>query len=220
MIGAMGDRDSRPLTREAVIDAAIAVIDRGGVRACTMRGVSTALGVEPMSLYWHVANKDDLLDGVIVRILETIAVPPGDGMDWRAYVREFARGFRQILLDHPNVALLLAQRPVSGYLAAKRAALYFLESLAAAGFDEQQAADVARVVVRFVFSIASTESATRNEPPASTAAEHPAMHLLIASLDNEEAERLFDMSLRALIAGLDATVEHAAPTDRSEPARP
>ncbi|HLL24007.1 MAG TPA: TetR family transcriptional regulator, partial [Kofleriaceae bacterium] len=65
----------KPLTREAILDAAIALLDRDGMAGLSMRRIGAAVGVEAMSLYNHVPNKDALLDGIHERILLSLAPP-------------------------------------------------------------------------------------------------------------------------------------------------
>ena len=65
-----------PLSRERVLRAAITLADRGGIEALTMRRLGQELGVEAMSLYKHVSNKDDVLDGIVDLVLGDIDVPP------------------------------------------------------------------------------------------------------------------------------------------------
>ena len=79
----------KPLTREAIIDAAMLVIDQEGLDKLSMRRLGTELGVEAMSLYNHVANKDAVLDAVHERLLLSIPSPRAGG-SWQAFVRHQA----------------------------------------------------------------------------------------------------------------------------------
>lgn len=82
-----GETDERvPLSRDRVLAAAVARADRGGIDSLTMRGLAADLGFEVMSLYNHVANKDDLLDGMTELVTAEVDHPP-DGPDWRAAIR-------------------------------------------------------------------------------------------------------------------------------------
>jgi AcrR family transcriptional regulator len=98
------------LSRERVLEAAVALVDRAGLDALTMRALAEELGVEAMSLYRYVSSKDDLLDGVHARILGELAVPERAG-PWREVLRDLARAFRSVLEAHPNALLLFATRP-------------------------------------------------------------------------------------------------------------
>jgi AcrR family transcriptional regulator len=96
----------RPLTRKRILAAAVAVADDGGLDALTMRGLADALDVEAMSLYYHVANKDALLDGiaevVVEEILGEIADLPGatGPEDWKQAMRSRILKAREVMLRH------------------------------------------------------------------------------------------------------------------------
>ncbi|WP_410599385.1 TetR/AcrR family transcriptional regulator [Amycolatopsis sp. lyj-90] len=90
----------RSLTRERVLRAAIEVADSGGVEAMTMRRVAQHLGVEAMSLYHHVPNKDAILDGVIDAVFAAIALPDTGNDDWREAIRARASSAREVLSRH------------------------------------------------------------------------------------------------------------------------
>ena len=89
-----------PLSRERVLRAAVALADERGTEELTMRKLAKELGVEAMSLYNHVANKGDLLDGMIDLVFSEIE-PPAAGGDWRAELRKRAVSTREALLRHP-----------------------------------------------------------------------------------------------------------------------
>src|ERR1700752_3994184 len=78
-----------PLSRERVLRAALGLADSGGIEALTMRKLGQELGVEAMSLYNHVANKDDIVDGITELVLAEIEVPAG-GPDWQTEIRRTA----------------------------------------------------------------------------------------------------------------------------------
>ena len=102
-----------PLTRERVLRAAISLADEGGIDSLTMRGLGRSLGVEAMSLYNHVANKDDLLDGMVDVVVGDIVVPP-TGTPWRSALRERCISAHETLLAHPWAALLITSRLAIG----------------------------------------------------------------------------------------------------------
>jgi AcrR family transcriptional regulator len=98
-----------PLSRDRVLRAAIALADQSGIETLTMRGLGRDLGVEAMSLYNHVANKDDLLDGMVDLVLGDIDVPP-TGTDWKTAMRQRAISAHEVLLAHPWAALQIMSR--------------------------------------------------------------------------------------------------------------
>jgi AcrR family transcriptional regulator len=98
-----------PLTRERVLRAAMEVADEGGIEALTMRRLGQHLGVEAMSLYNHVKNKDDILDGIVDLILGDIDVPP-TGTPWQTAMRTRALSAHATLLAHPWAASQIMSR--------------------------------------------------------------------------------------------------------------
>src|ERR1700686_3245061 len=89
----------KPLSKERVLRAAIALADAGGIESLSMRKLGEELGVEAMSLYNHVANKDDLLDGMVDLVFSEIGLPAGP-TDWRAAMRQRAFSARTVLSRH------------------------------------------------------------------------------------------------------------------------
>jgi AcrR family transcriptional regulator len=95
-----------PLTRERVLRAAVELADEHGIEALTMRGLGQAVGVEAMSLYNHVANKEAILDGVVEvvvgEVLEAVEGldPPSDPADWKPAARRRILAAREVFLRH------------------------------------------------------------------------------------------------------------------------
>jgi AcrR family transcriptional regulator len=101
------------LTRDRVVHAAIGLADAGGTASLTMRKLGTALGVEAMSLYHHVANKDDLLNGMVDAVFAEIEFSPSDA-DWRAAMRRRAISVRQALRRHSWAVGVMESRAAPG----------------------------------------------------------------------------------------------------------
>lgn len=95
-----------PLSRERVIETALAMVDRAGLEALSMRTVAAELGVEAMSLYRHVASKEALIEGIVALILDEIEVPPA-GTPWREAMSRRARSTRAVFLRHPAASILV-----------------------------------------------------------------------------------------------------------------
>lgn len=102
-----------PLTRDQILGAALTLADTEGLDPLSMRRVAAALGVEAMSLYNHIANKDDLLDAMVDHVIGEIALPALGG-DWRAEIRQRAVSAHGVLLRHPWAALLILSRINTG----------------------------------------------------------------------------------------------------------
>jgi AcrR family transcriptional regulator len=98
-----------PLSRERVLRAAVALADHGGVDALSMRRLAQELGVVPMALYKHVANKDELLDGMIDVVVGEID-PPAGGTDWKTAIRRRVLSARGALLRHPWASRVMESR--------------------------------------------------------------------------------------------------------------
>jgi AcrR family transcriptional regulator len=99
----------KPLNRDRVLRAAVALADGAGVEAVSMRNLAHELGVVPMALYNHVANKDELLDGMVEVIVGEID-PPVDGIDWKDAVRQRVLSARRVLLRHRWASVVIESR--------------------------------------------------------------------------------------------------------------
>jgi AcrR family transcriptional regulator len=104
----------KPLSRELVLATAVALVDSDGIQALTMRRLAADLGVEAMSLYYHLPAKEALLDGVVETVLAEIGaavtgLEPGDG-DWRTRLRQQFLAARGVMLRHPWMPALLVSR--------------------------------------------------------------------------------------------------------------
>jgi AcrR family transcriptional regulator len=98
-----------PLSRERVLHAAIRLADEGGIESLTMRKLGRALGVEAMSLYKHVANKDDVLDGMVDLVEGEIELPSA-AEGWATAVRACAISAHEVLRRHPWAPSLIMSR--------------------------------------------------------------------------------------------------------------
>ncbi len=121
-----------PLSRDRVLRAAVRLADEGGLESVSMRKVGQVLGVEAMSLYKHVANKDDILDGLADLVVGDFEVP-AVGIEWRTAIRRSAISAHEVLLRHPWASSLIESRSNAG-----PARLRYLDALigvlSAAGF--------------------------------------------------------------------------------------
>jgi AcrR family transcriptional regulator len=122
-----------PLSKERVLDAAVAFADEHGIEALSMRRLAKELGVEAMSLYNHVANKDDLLAGIIDLVTAEIELPEVDG-DWKAAMRAGAISAKDTFLRHKWLSALMHSKQ-SGGPATLRRGEWMLATLRDAGFS-------------------------------------------------------------------------------------
>lgn len=98
-----------PLSRERILRAALALADEGGAEAVSMRRLGQALGVEAMSLYKHVADKEAILDGIADLVMDEVEVPSPD-LDWRTSIRQSAISAHEALRRHPWAGVVLESR--------------------------------------------------------------------------------------------------------------
>lgn len=89
-----------PVTRERAIRVAVTLADAGGIESLSMRKLATELGIEAMSLYYHVKSKDDILDGMLDVVYSEFSTPRA-GDEWRTAMQERAESMRSVLAQHP-----------------------------------------------------------------------------------------------------------------------
>jgi AcrR family transcriptional regulator len=146
-----------PLSRERVLRGAIAVADSAGVRALTIRSLAAELGVTPMSVYYYVADKSEILDGIVDEVFAEIDLPPGDG-DWRSEIRRRARSARQVLSRHPWAIALLESRKTPGPATLKHHDA-MIGTLRNAGFSVEMTAHAYALLDSYVYGFAIQEAA-------------------------------------------------------------
>lgn len=144
-----------PLSRERVLRAAIALADQGGVEALTMRTLGQALGCEAMALYRHVANKDDLVDGIVDLVFSEIDLPDSRS-DWKTAMRRRAISIRDALSRHRWAIGMMESRRNPGQ-ANLRHHDAVIGSLRAAGFDMAMAAHAYSLLDSYIYGFALTK---------------------------------------------------------------
>src|SRR6201981_959146 len=145
-----------PLSRDQVLQAAIALADEGGVGALSMRKRGQVLGVEAMSLYNHVAGKGDLLDGMIDVVFSEIGLPPADG-GWKSAMRERAISVRAVLGRHRWAIGLMESRKSPGP-ATLRHHDAVLGCLRQAGFSLELTAHAYSLLDSYIYGFALQEA--------------------------------------------------------------
>jgi AcrR family transcriptional regulator len=196
------------LSRDATLAAALAVIDRDGLKALTMRRLGSELGVEAMSLYHHVTSKEDVLDGVIDLVVGTIELPDVD-VDWADWVRQFARTYRRVALEHPHVFRLVALRPLTT-APALRPVEMALQVLRRAGFDGRHALAAFQTLANYTSGFALEEiAAAGGEGSPAMATLDPAEFPRLRELVHRPMKRdvAFERGLDIIVAGLTAQLD-------------
>jgi AcrR family transcriptional regulator len=146
-----------PLSRERVLRGAIAIADAAGIGALTMRSLAQELGVKPMSLYHHVANKEEILDGIIDVVFSEIDLPSADA-DWQTAMRQRAISARRVLARHPWATPLMDSRTNPGP-ATLRQHDSVIGTLRRAGFSIQMTAHAYSLLDSYVYGFALQEAA-------------------------------------------------------------
>jgi AcrR family transcriptional regulator len=144
-----------PLSRERVLSAAVGIADGGGLASLTIRSLARELGVQPMSVYHHVAGKEQILDGIVDLVFAEIELPAGDG-DWRAEMQTRASSAREALRRHPWAIGLMESRSTPGP-ATLRHHDAVLGSLRAGGFPVRLAGHAYAVLDSYVYGFALQE---------------------------------------------------------------
>ena len=145
-----------PLNRERVLLAAIDLADQAGFETLTMRKLGQKLGVEAMSLYNHVANKDDLLDGMVDGVFSEIGLPSTEA-DWKTTMHKRAIAVREALSRHPWAIGLMESRSRPGP-ATMRHHDAVIGSLREAGFSIEMAAHAYSILDSYIYGFALTQT--------------------------------------------------------------
>jgi AcrR family transcriptional regulator len=155
-----------PLSRERVLDGALAVADAGGIAGLTIRSIADKLGVKPMSIYHHVANKEQILDCIVDMVFAEIELPVPGG-DWRTEMYRRAVSEREALNRHPWAIQLLQSRTTPGP-ATLRHHDAVVGSLRGGGFSIEMTAHAFALIDSYVLGFALSEAALPIHGPEST----------------------------------------------------
>jgi AcrR family transcriptional regulator len=157
-------KERTTLTREQIVAEALRLLDTEGIEALSMRRLASSLGVGATSLYWHVTNRDELIELIIDEVFGELDVPdPASGEDWRTATREFAESLRAIVLRHRWLVSVLDYL-VAAYLGPNfsNATERMLIVLEAGGFPLADADRALNTVSAFVIGSAMSEAAWHN----------------------------------------------------------
>jgi AcrR family transcriptional regulator len=210
------------ITREAVLAAALEIIDSDGTESLSMRRLARALGRDPMILYRHAANKAALLDGVAETVLAQLEVNYADP-DWASQLRAVARRYRALALAHPHVVPLLVTRPLATPLGLRpQGTLRPLEDvlvlLTRAGFSGPDALHIYRALFGFLHGHVLNELQELVENPQETddllrlglhrlpIGEFPLLRSLAPVLASYDGQAELERGLDILLTGLTATL--------------
>ena len=205
----------RSLDRRLILNAAVELTDREGLEALSMRRLGRELGVEAMSLYNHVPNKEALLNGMVEVLLEELEVPldaPGDS--WEERLRKAFRSYLQLARAHPNVFPLFTMRPLNTVESLK-----LFELLREAGFDIVSALRAFRALSSYTigYSLAEIRGFALESDVS-----HPGIHGFSEEelfrvfkspppLEKADRDAEFEFGLDLILTGLIEYKEHRPP---------
>lgn len=195
------------LSKDAIATAALRLIDRDGLAAFSTRKLGRELGCEAMAIYWYYKSKDDLLDAVVDKLMESIAVivTSREGDDWLAVLRDVAHAYRRLAHDHPNAFPLLATRRF-----ASDGTFTFLEKLfelaRRQGIDDRVTARFYRVVSSYCNGFGLNELATLRGPRVASAAARRRRFAHVAAVSTwfepQYNDEMFSFGLELQLAAL------------------
>ena len=202
-------RAARPLSVERILDTAVALIERDGPDALSMRRLGAELGVEGMALYHHLEGREDLLRRIGERLFEPLQeIELSD--DWREACRRLARALRAVAVANPGTFRLVGMRPFAAP-AALRPVERFLAVLVASGFTPADALAAYRAVASYArgyalaeatgFTVDAYTAAGRHRLRELAADEFPTLTGCLDELAVLDADIAFERGLRALVEG-------------------
>jgi AcrR family transcriptional regulator len=194
----------KPLSRTRVLEAAVALADEAGLQGFSMRGLAQELGVVPMALYKHVANKEELLDGMVDIVFGEIELPPED-LDWRSAMRRRAISTHEALIRHRwAIGIMESRHPGPANLRNHNAVMGCLRK---AGFAFKMAIHAYSVQDAFIYGFALQEMDTAFETPDSAGEAAQKRAQSIGTL--ESYPHLAEIAAQLPGSGYDNTVEFA-----------
>jgi AcrR family transcriptional regulator len=194
----------KPLSSARVLQAAVALADEAGLEAFSMRGLAQELGVVPMALYKHVANKEELLDGMVDVVFGEIELPSG-GREWRSAMRRRAISTRDALKRHSwAIGMMESRHPGPANLRNHDAVMGCLRK---AGFSFEMAIHAYSVQDAYIYGFALQERDTAFETPASAGEAAQRRAATIGALETHPY--LVEIAAKLPESGYDNAVEFA-----------
>jgi TetR/AcrR family transcriptional regulator, tetracycline repressor protein len=229
MTRSRGDARQPRLSRDAILDRALAVADAEGIDAVSVRRLARDLGVTPMALYWHVDDKNALLHALGDRLLGGLDLTVDERMPWPEQLRAFVVSFTAVLRAHPSAAMLIGSLPTVASANALGATEVALDILRRAGFSPEEAAHITTQIVRTTTSMviaeldvipatgepACTKEFLRSLPPERFPRVIEAAGPLSA---HEDPESFDDLVIELILAGVEAAAARRRDARRSAPA--
>jgi AcrR family transcriptional regulator len=209
------------LSRQAILEAALRIVDDEGIEAMTMRRLAATLGVNPMSIYHHLPNKAAVFAGLAELVFADVDSPdPGDGVPWQDQLKDAARAYRNALRAHPNLALQVLSDTSAVSDVVVTTVEPFYRALDRAGLSPRQIFESVNTLIDFIHGFSLGEAAVRadtfdlapdlltrvqNLPPGKA----PTLTRVVESLGEEglhyDFTEGFESGLETLVNGFSAT---------------
>lgn len=142
-MASMRKRRTEPLTADEIFERALMLVDEEGLEALTMRRIAEEVGVEAASLYHHVANKDALIDGMLVRMRSEVRLPEPLPEDWIEIFQAVFAEYRRVLTAHPHLVIYAGRRVESDPQPSG------LDALTELGFSDEDAVSLWQSMLAF-----------------------------------------------------------------------
>jgi AcrR family transcriptional regulator len=217
-------RQRPPLSREGIVDAALAILDADGVDALTIRRLGQELGTGAATLYWHIAGKDELCELVYDRIMGEIVLPEPDPSQWEDQLKDLARQAYRVMLSHNDAGrLAIGRRPAGPNTL--RIVEWMLGLMRGAGIPDEPVAYFGNTLGRFLdasvleASLVARDDAEDSEDAGQAMREYwarlpadqfPNLTALADVTFATDVDELFEFGLDLLVRGLAAVRDAAA----------
>jgi len=188
-----------PLTEDEIVDAALKVIETGGLAGLSMRSVGRELGRSQMAAYWYVDDKDELIDLVVRRVLSKVVIPEASSGDWRSRLRALIINLDELVRDHRDLSAALLGRMLTVDHHIIEAVMEILQD---AGFDERETTMAYAMVHTYLFG--RYQVVTDRSRPTTTEALSPLLQRVMAELPRLHGQDYFAFGIDVLLDGLAA----------------
>jgi AcrR family transcriptional regulator len=201
-------RPGEPLSRDRILATAEQLIERDGSRALSMRKLADELGIAPTTIYWHVGNQDALLQGLVERFADELAVPAPEGDAPEARLLSIADRLRAGLLSRPRLLELLLSdgRLIELYLPARDLTLRELRAAGLADADAVRAVRALLICISgFVWSEVRMEQVRRREETSAPDTSYlglPVPQELLEHADRFDMDDLFEFTVTRFVTGV------------------
>jgi AcrR family transcriptional regulator len=201
-------RPSTPLlNQQAIVDAAVDIVDADGVAGLSMRRLAARLGVSGPSLYHHFASKDEILDAIVEQINSRIRMEEV-GPGWETALTSYAYQLRALLVAHPHVVEFLALRPVTKH-AGLRIYEHMISVMAGCGWNVSAGRDMTLAVENLVYGAALMANAPDIDLTAEQRSDYPMLARLPDEPSHKPPDDGFDLGFAALMNGFRRLAEES-----------